>query len=145
VIEAAKTADVALLAYTSILGGPATRFVVADDHHSTEQAIEHAGLPFTFLRNGWYTENYTAQLPNVLAGGAIIGTAGPESRLATATRNDYAAAAAIVLAGEGHQNMTYAIARGELATVTGDLSRLIGRPSTDLSTTIKAELVMRTS
>ena len=197
VIDAATAADVALLAYTSILGGPATRFVVADDHHATEQAIRQSGLPFTFLRNGWYTENYTAQLPGVLAHGRVMGTADPDSRLATATRDDYAAAAAAVLAGKGHENTIYelsgdnawslrhytaevsrqsgkevgyvqvpaveyrqilssgglpeamlgvfvetedAIARGELATVTGDLRRLIGRPTTSLAAVIRAEL-----
>ncbi|WP_285551745.1 SDR family oxidoreductase [Actinoplanes regularis] len=197
VIQAAKTADVALLAYTSILGGPATRFVIADDHQATEHAIEQSGLPFTFLRNGWYTENYTTQLPHVLARGTVIGTADGHSRLATATRDDYAAAAAAVLAGTGHENMTYelsgdrswslheyaaevsrhagenityqqisavdyqrmlsaaglpdamlpvfvdtedAIARGELATVTGDLSRLIDRPTTSLPAAIKTQL-----
>ena len=200
VIDAAKAAGVALLAYTSILGGPNTRFVVADDHHATERAIEGSGLPFNFLRNGWYTENYTAQLPTVLAQGAVIGTAAPDSRLATATRNDYAAAAAAVLAGEGHENTVYelsgdeawslhgyatevsrqsgkdityrqvsateyrriladsglpeamlgvfaetedAIARGELATVTGDLRRLIGRPSTSLAEVIRTHMDAR--
>jgi hypothetical protein len=34
-----------------------------------------------------------------------------------------------------------AIARGELATVTSDLSRLIGRSTTPLSAAIKAQLV----
>jgi NAD(P)H dehydrogenase (quinone) len=197
VIAAAKTADVALLAYTSILGGPATRFVVADDHHVTEQAIQDSGLPYTFLRNGWYTENYTAQLANVLAHGAVIGTAPPDSRLATASRDDYAAAAAAVLASAGHANQIYelsgdtawslrdyaaeiarqsgtpityqqvpddryrhiltdnglpeamlavftdtenAIARGELATTTGELSYLIGRPTTPVAATITTEL-----
>ena len=76
----ATAADVALLAYTSILGGPATRFPVADDHHVTEQAIEKSGLPFTFLRNGWYTENYTGQLAGTLAQGTVIGTASPGLR-----------------------------------------------------------------
>jgi NAD(P)H dehydrogenase (quinone) len=197
VIAAARNADVALLAYTSILGGPATRFVVADDHHVTEKAIEDSGLPYAFLRNGWYTENYTAQLANILAQGAMIGTAPADSRLATATRDDYAAAAATVLAGVGHENQIYelsgdtawslrdyaadvsrqsgkhvnyqqvsddqyrriltdsglpeamlavftdtedAIARGELATTTGELSRLIDRPTTAVATTIRTEL-----
>ncbi|WP_406290809.1 NAD(P)H-binding protein [Embleya sp. NBC_00896] len=197
VVDAATVAGVALLAYTGILGGPATRFTVADDHHVTERLIEDSGLPYTFLRNGWYTENYTGQLPGVLASGAVIGTTAPDSRLATASRADYAEAAAIVLVGPGHENATYelsgdtawtlreyaaevtrqsgtpvayrplpdadyaeiligaglpdfmaavfadtenAIGRGELATVTGDLSRLLGRPTTPLADTIAAAL-----
>lgn len=107
VIAAAKSSGVALLAYTSILGGPAANFPVADDHHVTEQALVGSGLPFTLLRNGWYTENYTSQLTAVLQQGAVIGAAAPTSRLATAARADYAEAAATVLVGAGHENNVY--------------------------------------
>ncbi|BDM70182.1 hypothetical protein HEK616_36690 [Streptomyces nigrescens] len=92
VIEAAKAAGVAQLAYTSILGGGAGRTVFAA-HHTTEQAIQDSGLPYTFLRNGWYTEIYTAQLPTMLEHGVLLGAAAPDSRIASATRADYAAAA----------------------------------------------------
>ncbi|MGF7235327.1 MAG: SDR family oxidoreductase [Frankia sp.] len=130
VIDAAEAAGVALLAYTSILGGPATRFIVADDHHAAEKAIEASGLPYAFLRNGWYTENYTAQLPGVLDTGAVIGTAAPESRIATATRDDYAKAAAVVLAGQGHGNTVYELsgdAAWSLREYTAEISQQSGR------------------
>jgi NAD(P)H dehydrogenase (quinone) len=35
-----------------------------------------------------------------------------------------------------------AIARGELATTTGDLGRLIGRPTTSIATTIRTAIDM---
>lgn len=92
VIDAAKTAGVAQLAYTGILGGPDADFDLAAEHKVTEQAILDSGLPYTFLRNGWYHENYTAQLPVVLEHGAVVGSAG-EGRIASAARADYAAAA----------------------------------------------------
>jgi NAD(P)H dehydrogenase (quinone) len=131
VIKAARTAGVGLLAYTSILGGPSARFPVADDHISTELAIVDSGLPYTFLRNGWYTENYTGQLPGVLEHGAVIGSADPDSRLATATRDDYAAAAAKVLAGAGHENKTYELsgdAAWSLREYATEVARQSGTP-----------------
>ncbi|MEU9194295.1 SDR family oxidoreductase [Streptomyces hundungensis] len=193
VIEAAKAAGVAQLAYTSVLGGPDADFALADEHRETERIVLESGLPYTFLRNGWYTENYTANLAPVLAHGAVLSNAG-EGRVASAARADYAAAAAEVLTGEGHLGRAYelsgdvawsfaqyaaevaaasgkpiayrplspeahlavltdagvpaplakilvdvdlAIARGRLAGTSGDLSRLIGRPTTPLSLSVR--------
>ncbi|MFD7502607.1 SDR family oxidoreductase [Streptomyces sp. NPDC059850] len=106
VIDAAKEAGVALLAYTSVLGGPAADFTLADEHRATEQAITESGLPYSLLRNGWYNENYTERLAPVLEHGAVVAAAG-EGRVASASRADYAAAAVAVLTGEGHENTAY--------------------------------------
>ncbi|MFF0556208.1 NmrA family NAD(P)-binding protein [Streptomyces sp. NPDC020472] len=108
VIDAAKAAGVAQLAYTGVLGGPEADFTLADEHKATEELILASGLPYTFLRNGWYSENYTANLAPVLAHGAVVASAG-EGRVASASRADYAAAAAAVLTGpaEEHLNRTY--------------------------------------
>ncbi|MER7177672.1 NAD(P)H-binding protein, partial [Streptomyces mesophilus] len=76
VIDAAKSAGVALLAYTGVLGGPAADFKLADEHKATEQAILDSGLPYTFLRNGWYHENFTENLAPVLEHGAVLQSAG---------------------------------------------------------------------
>ncbi|MFE2929493.1 MULTISPECIES: SDR family oxidoreductase [unclassified Streptomyces] len=194
VIEAAKAAGVAQLAYTGVLGGPDADFQLAAEHKVTEQLILDSGLPHTFLRNGWYTENYTANLAPVLEHGAVVANAG-DGRVASATRADYAAAAAAVLTGEGHIGAVYelsgdvawsfaeyaatvaaatgkeieyknvpaavhqeilvgaglpegfaailvdvdeAIQRGALAATSGDLARLIGRPTTPLAETVAA-------
>ncbi|MFE1729334.1 SDR family oxidoreductase [Streptomyces bacillaris] len=196
IIEAAKAAGVAQLAYTGILGGPDADFALADEHKATERLILDSGLPYTFLRNGWYTENYTANLAPVLAHGAVASNAG-EGRVASASRADYAAAAAAVVTGEGHLGKAYelsgdtawsfaeyaallsevtgkeiayndvpaavhqeilvgaglpegfaailtdvdeAIGRGRLAGTSGDLARLIGRPTTPLAATVRAAL-----
>ncbi|GGS86177.1 MULTISPECIES: NAD(P)H-binding protein [Streptomyces] len=196
VIAAAKAAGVSLLAYTGILGGPEADFELAAEHKATEQAILDSGLPHTFLRNGWYHENYTGHLAGVLEHGAVVGSAG-DGRVASAARADYAAAAAAVLTGDGHENKVYelsgdtawslaeyaaevaaqsgrevayaelpadahlsvltgagvpegfaallvdvdaAISRGRLAHTGGDLSRLIGRPTTPISAAISAAL-----
>ncbi|MGW6850151.1 SDR family oxidoreductase [Streptomyces virginiae] len=118
VIDAAKAAGVAQLAYTGILGGPEADFELAAEHTTTEQAVLDSGLPYTFLRNGWYHENYTRELPTVLGHGAVVGSAG-EGRVASAARADYAAAAAVVLTGEGHLNRIYELS-GETAWSLGE-------------------------
>nr|WSW67464.1 SDR family oxidoreductase [Streptomyces sp. NBC_00995] len=199
VIDAAKAAGVAQLAYTGILGGPDADIELAAEHKVTEQLILDSGLPYTFLRNGWYTENYTANLAPVLAHGAVVANAG-EGRIASASRADYAAAAVAVLTGEGHLGRAYelsgdvawslaeyaaavagasgkeivyknvpaaahqeilvgagvpeafaailtdvdeGIRRGLLAGTTGELARLIGRPTTPLAETVAAAVAGR--
>ncbi|RST12559.1 SDR family oxidoreductase [Streptomyces sp. WAC05374] len=196
VIAAAKAAGVAQLAYTGILGGPDADFDLADEHRATERLILDSGLPYTLLRNGWYTENYTDHLAPVLEHGAVVANAG-DGRVASAARADYAAAAAAVLTQDGHLGTAYelsgdtawsfteyaaevarqsgrpiaytdvpaethlsiltgagvpapfaailvdvdrAIERGRLAGTSGDLARLIGRPTTPLADTVAEAL-----
>lgn len=104
VIDAAKAAGVALLAYTSAPGTLSA--ALADDHRATEKALLASGLPYALLRNGWYHENYTENLAPVLQYGAVTQAAGA-GRVSSASRADYAAAAVAVLTGEGHENKTY--------------------------------------
>lgn len=74
VIEAAKKAGVALLAYTS--APSSLKAALADDHRATEEVLVGSGVPYTLLRNGWYHENYTEQLAPVLEHGAVVQAAG---------------------------------------------------------------------
>jgi NAD(P)H dehydrogenase (quinone) len=209
-VDAAARRGVALLAYTGILGGPDSDVPIAGPHKATEAHILASGLPYVFLRNGWYHEVYTAHLgamfnlddsPRpypwpVLERGALLGNAG-SGRIASAARADYAAAAGVVLTGDGHAGCAYelsgdtawslaeyaavvaevagrpveyrdlspqehqkilidaglpelyahafvevdaAIARGSLAATSGELSRLIGRPTTPLRASVEAAL-----
>ncbi len=194
VVDAVKAAGVALLAYTGTAVG--LKASLADDHRDTEQVILDSGVPYVLLGNYWYHENETEQLAQILAHGAVVRAAG-EGRVASASRADYAAAAAAVLTGEGHENKTYelggdeawslaefaaeigrqtgrqiayspvsadtfsailtdaglpgplvttlagvdaSIAKGELAVLTGDLSRLIGRPTAPIADSIATAL-----
>ncbi|GAA3103423.1 SDR family oxidoreductase [Streptomyces echinatus] len=194
VIDAAKAAGVALLAYTSAPGSLTA--ALADDHRATEEVLLASGLPYSLLRNAWYHENYTENLAPVLEHGAVVQAAG-DGRVSSASRADYAAAAVAVLTGEGHENTTYelggdeawgfaeyaaelsrqtgreivyspvttdalvgiltgaglpaplaavlagvdaSIEKGELAVSSGDLSRLIGRPTTPLAEAVTVAL-----
>jgi NAD(P)H dehydrogenase (quinone) len=81
------------------------------------------------LRNGWYTENYTASIPGALAGGALLGSA-DGGRISSASRLDYADAAVAVLTSEGHNGKTYELAGDESWTLSGlaaEISRQTGR------------------
>ncbi|MEF2267805.1 SDR family oxidoreductase [Janthinobacterium sp. LS2A] len=96
VIDAAKRAGVSLLAYTSVLRADTSPLGLAAEHVITEAVIRASGLPYSFLRNGWYLENHTEHLAPVLEHGVVLGAA-QNGRFSSAARADYAAAAAAVL------------------------------------------------
>ncbi len=196
VVDAAREAGVDLIAYTSSPRADTTEMLLAAEHAATERLIRDSGLDFVILRNSWYLENYTEQLATALEHKATLGSAG-NGRVSGASRADYAAAAAAVLAGDGPRNHTYelggdtaftlaeyaetlsglvgetiayvdqppaeyqaflesvglpeplarvmadsdvAVARGDLLVESGDLSRLIGRPTTTLTDAIRTAL-----
>ncbi|KUP96891.1 SDR family oxidoreductase [Thermobifida cellulosilytica] len=105
-IEAARRAGVRHLVYTSILHAPTTPLALAADHKATEELATASGIPATFLRNGWYTENHLPDFGSAREHGVIANSAGP-GRLATAPRADYAQAAAVVLTTPGHEGRAY--------------------------------------
>ncbi|TKU51200.1 SDR family oxidoreductase [Citrobacter sp. wls714] len=109
VISAAKAAHVKFIAYTSLLHADTSPLGLADEHVATEKMLAESGIAYALLRNGWYTENYLASAPAALEHGVFIGTAG-EGKIASATRADYAAAAARVISEEGHAGKTYELA-----------------------------------
>jgi NAD(P)H dehydrogenase (quinone) len=127
VIEAARAAGVTLLAYTSIPHADRSTLLLAQDHRTTEAMIAESGVPHTFLRNGWYFENYTAQLSTHLEHG-IVGAAG-EGRISGAPRAEYAEAAAAVLATDGHAGAVYELGGDgfTMAEYAAALSAAVGR------------------
>jgi NAD(P)H dehydrogenase (quinone) len=196
VARAAADAGVELLVYTSAPRADATPLGIAQEHAATEAVIGELGVAHTFLRNGWYFENYTTQIPTYLELGAVYGSAG-DGRISGAARAELAEAGARVLAGDGHEGRTYelggdqpftmaqlaaavadasgrpvsyqdlpveqfetilvgaglpepvaaalaqaddAIAQGALEIDSGDLSRLLGRPTTTLADAVRGAL-----
>ena len=188
-IDAARSAGVTFIAYTSAPYADTTKLLIAVEHRATEELLEASGLAYSFLRNGWYIENYTGQLADTIESGVLVGSAG-EGKVSVAARFDYAEAAAVVLSTDGHDGKVYelggdegvtyadiaaaiadasgrpvvyqdvpsevrldgmvsaglpapvaeilvdadrAIADGELEVNSGDLARLIGRPTTPLA------------
>ncbi len=116
VVDAARKNGVGFLAYTSILRADGSPLKLATEHRGTEEYIRDSDLPFAFLRNGWYIENYTEQLDRALEQGALIGSAG-DGRISAAARADYAAAAATVLTGDGHEAEVYELGGDQAFTM----------------------------
>jgi len=117
VIEAAKQAQVKHLVYTSLLNATHSPLSLAKEHQETEALIQHSGLNYTFLRNNWYSENYLGTLAQVIEQGVLYGAAG-EGKISSASRQDYAEAAAKVLTSSGHQQKLYELAGSESYTLT---------------------------
>lgn len=129
VIGAAKRAGVKLLVYTSLLRADTSPLNLAPEHAQTEAALKASGLPCIILRNGWYTENYTASVPPAVANGAFMGSAA-NGRIASAARADYAAAAVAALTGAARVGRTYELAGDSaytLAELAAEVSRQTGK------------------
>lgn len=129
VIEAAQAANVGQLVYTSLLRADTSPLGLAAEHRTTEALIQASGLPHAILRNSWYTENYLASVPPALQYGAFIGSAGT-GRIASATRTDYAEAAAAVLTQPVGANRVYELAGDSaytLAELVAELNRQTGQ------------------
>ncbi|ENA0600887.1 SDR family oxidoreductase [Enterobacter hormaechei subsp. xiangfangensis] len=132
VINAAKAAGVKFIAYTSLLHADKSPLGLHVEHVETENALAASGVPYALLRNGWYTENYLASAPPALGHGVFMGAAG-EGKIASATRADYAAAAAKVISEEGHAGKVYELAGDNawtLSELAAELSKQSGKPVT---------------
>lgn len=116
VIEAARTAGVSFIAYTSLLHADRSPLGLGVEHRATEALLQASGLPFALLRNGWYSENYAASIAPALAHHTFIGAAG-EGRIASAARQDYADAAAEVLTRDNQAGKVYELAGDDSYTL----------------------------
>jgi len=116
VLEAATRAGVELVAYTSILRADSSSLALAAEHSATEQILAELGLPHVLLRNGWYLENYTAQVPVHLEHGSVLGAAGT-GRISAAARADYAEAAAAALLADDSAGKVHELAGDESFTM----------------------------
>ena len=121
VITAAKAAGVQLIAYTSIAHAPASTLLIGQEHRASEAALADSAVPHVLLRNSWYVDNYTSQLPTYLQHG-IVGAA-ENGRISGATRADYAEAAAAVLAEDGHSGAVYEL--GGTAFTMAELAEVV--------------------
>lgn len=127
VISAAAAAGVSQLVYTSAPRATTSSLVLAPEHKVTEEAIVAAAVPATILRNNWYTENYLGDLASAGASGVLASSVG-SGRVASASRRDFAEAAAAVLTTDGHVGQVYELG-GDVAWTFDDLAAAIGEVS----------------
>lgn len=130
VIDAAVAAGVSKFVYTSAPKATTSDLVLAPEHKATEEAIAAAGLPAVIVRNNWYTENYAADVTRAAETGVIAASVG-DGLVASASRADYADAAAVVLLEDGHLGQVYELA-GDVAwgftTLADAAAEVTGRP-----------------
>jgi NAD(P)H dehydrogenase (quinone) len=122
-VEAAKTAGVGRIFYTSMPQPEDSEITFKGDHLGTEQAIKASGLAYTIFRNGWYMENLFMSLPQALASGHWYTSAGT-GRIAHIAREDIARAIAAGLAKPAEGNAIYTLT-GEKTYTTEEIAALV--------------------
>ncbi|MFD0989585.1 SDR family oxidoreductase [Mariniflexile jejuense] len=125
VIEAAKKSNVNWIVYTSLLKADTSSLSLAGEHLATEQELKASSIDYTILRNGWYTENYTASIPSAIKNDAFIGSAG-NGKISSAARLDYAEALAVVITNDQNKGQTFELAGDNSYTLT-DLAKEISK------------------
>jgi uncharacterized protein YbjT (DUF2867 family) len=129
-VEAARTAGVRRVVYTSIVAAaPDSTFSLGRHHWATEEAVRASGMAYTFLRDSLYADfvPYLASPDDrTIRGPAADGAVG------VVARSDVAdVAAAVLLAGGAHDEQTYDLTGPELVTMqqaADMLTELSGRP-----------------
>ncbi|KQQ26525.1 SDR family oxidoreductase [Frondihabitans sp. Leaf304] len=130
VIDAAKAAGVARIVYTSAPHADDTALILAPEHKATEEHLRASGVPFTILRNGWYTENYTGEVGKARESGEITASVG-DGRVASASRKDYAEAAAVALLDDTTAGKTFELSGDHawnFSELAEAISGIIGSP-----------------
>ena len=127
VIDAAVQAGIKFIAYTSLLHADTSPLGLATEHRATEARLAKSGVGYALLRNGWYSENYAASIAPALTHHAFIGAAG-EGKIASASRQDYAEAAAKVMTTDHQAGKVYELA-GDNAYTLQQFSDEIARQS----------------
>jgi NAD(P)H dehydrogenase (quinone) len=126
-LRVAQDTGVSHIVYTSVVDAPTSPLALAGVHRATEELIRATGIPFTFLRNAMYTENFIPGLLGALEQGVLAAATG-DGRNASASRDDLALAAAVVLSTGGHENAVYELT-GPSAWTFAELAELASRIS----------------
>ena len=145
-VDAAEEAGVRHLVYVSFFAAaPDATFLLARDHHVTEQHVEHSGMTWTFLRDNLYADFFP-----MLAGddGVIRGPAG-DGRVSAVAQDDIAAAATHVLLDPGaHEGLTYSLTGPEslsLDEAAAIMTRELGREFTYQDETLEEAYASRSA
>lgn len=123
-IDAAAAAGVRRIIYTSAPKADSSALVLAPEHKATEELIAAAGIASTILRNGWYSENYLPTVEQARETGTLLTSAG-DGRISSASRKDYAEAAAVALIDESTAGKVYELS-GDHAWTQLELADAIG-------------------
>ncbi len=105
-VEAAAKAGVGHIVYVSSVGtSDAPEPDVRASYYQTEQALFASGAKWTVLRMAYYIESFADEVKRMVPMGMLTGLA--ETPVNFVSRDDLAAAAAGILATEGHEGAIY--------------------------------------
>jgi uncharacterized protein YbjT (DUF2867 family) len=137
VVNAAVDAGVERIVYTSFFAAaPDTVFTFGRDHFHTEEHIKASPLRWTFLRDNIYLD----VMPSFAGDDGVIRGPAGDGRAAVVARDDIAASAVVVLAGEGHDGATYEMTGPESLTLyeaAEQVAQAAGRPVTYVPETLE--------
>lgn len=129
-IDAARRAGVPHVVFMSSAGARARPEPdVWASYFAAEQHLMQTALQWSILRMNYYAESFADEAKAALAQGTLVGLG--ENRVAFVSRADLAAAAAGLLAGEGHEGTVYVGtgARAWTGAERADLAtKLAGKP-----------------
>ncbi len=129
-IEAARAAGAQRIVYTSQMGSSLTSpFGPMPDHAATEAVLATCGVPFTSLRNGFYTASGLMLLGNALASGELLAPA--DGPVAWTAHADLAEVAGMALTGDELDGITLPLtarATVDLAGIAAIASEVSGKP-----------------
>lgn len=122
VVQSAAEAGVERIVYLSFLNAaPDATFLLARQHHQTEQFIRETGLDYVFLRDSFYVDF----LPYFVGKDGIIRAPAGDGRVSFVARDDIVDAAAAVLMTDEHRAASFDIT-GPEALSLGEAARRLG-------------------
>lgn len=123
-VEALSRAGVRRVVYTSFAApAPDATFTFARTHYATEQAIERAGLEYTFLRDNFYLDVF----PDFVSADRVLRGPAGDGRVAAVARADVVdAALAVLLDPRGHERAAYTLT-GPSALTLDEMARIMTR------------------
>jgi NAD(P)H dehydrogenase (quinone) len=123
-VEAARQAQVGHVVYVSSVGArPAANDDILNTHFATEQALIASGLAWTFLRMGPYTDFLLDPMKGALTSGTHASRGGAPA--SPVVRDDLGAAAAGLVASDGHAGLTYH-ATGPVSMTPAEIASAVG-------------------
>lgn len=142
VIEAARKAGIQQIVYTGLAYPHKAKLGMEDVHLATEHAIKASGIPYTFLRNTYYTEYFIVpqEMKRAVESGKLYSLAQGRS-INFVSRDDMAKAAAVVLTSDEHLNKIYEITAPKTYSyqdIANILTEVSGKNVEYVETTIEA-------
>ncbi|ANZ61931.1 hypothetical protein AYR62_05595 [Secundilactobacillus paracollinoides] len=131
VIKAARNAGVSQIVYVGLAFPEKTTMPMKNWHLATEYMVKASGIPYTILRNSFYSEvNLDPVELKFEADHGVVYSNTSNAGLNFAPRANYALAAATVLTQDGYLNQTFNLTTPRPYTfkdITADLSEITQR------------------